>query len=642
MHLVGRQDFEDILKERLLPAPRLSLDTETSGLRPYHDDRLFSLIIGVSPTEAYYYNFFIYADPEASCLPRKLLRSFQELFNDPHKLWYLQNAKFDMAMLAQEKLHLDGTIHCTQAQGRVEYNEHRSYSLEAQLKRIGLAKDGGPEAWIAENKDIATEVVQIPGKKTKVTNKFYYKVPFNIIVPYGLADGTGTFALGEHQEASILKQSEEVPPGKPTVWRVMENERRLTQTIFRMEKTGILTDKHYCLQAIAYETGKMVDASETFLAETGKDYKASPKLLAEVFADQKEKWQYTEKGNPSFTGDIIETFDSPIAKEVLALRAAKSKVDFYNGFLYQADANGRVHPKFNSDGTVHGRFSSSDPNFQNLTNEDVMVCRNCEYGYDEIVTECTNCAKGELYVPDFLVRRAIIPSPGNILVSIDYTAMEYYLMLDYACINAGRLTPLAARVKAGDDVHQATADLATEITGSEVKRQMAKHSNFLSLYGGGDARLAELLKIPLAEARDIRSAIKAAAPEVSVVADIFMQTAKTRGFTRNWLGRRCHFPDSRFTYRAPNYVIAGGSSDIVKVAMNCVDERIACNEAKLIMNVHDDLVFDMPPSEAHDLVPELKHIMENAYEAKYVPMKCAVYWSDKNLAEMKPWEVFNG
>lgn len=641
MQVVGGDRFEAVLMDKLMPAPRLSLDTETTGLRPYHGDRLFSLIIGVSDSEAYYFNFFIYTDPDAISLDKKLLRSFQELFNDTHKLWYLQNAKFDMAILAQEKLHLEGTIHCTKAQGRVEYNEHHSYGLDAQLKRIGRSKDGGPEAWIEENKDIATAVVQIPGKQKKETRKFYYTVPYKIIVPYGLEDAMGTFALGLNQEARIL--GKEVPEGKPPVSRVMENERRLTQTVFRMEKTGILIDKEYCQRAITHESNKMEAASHKFLDLTDKNYKASPVLLAEVFADQKPLWQYTKKGNPSFTGDIIETFKSPIATEVLALRKAKSKADFYNGFLYQADANNRVHPNFNSDGTVHGRFSSSDPNFQNLTNEDVMICRHCGKGHDEIVQKCERCGYVDsLYIPEFLVRRAILPSPGNILVSIDYTAMEYYLMLDYACTLAGRLTPLARRVNQGEDVHQATADMATAITGHEVKRQMAKHSNFLSLYGGGDGRLAELLKISLAEAKDIRAAIKIVAPEVSVLSDVFISTARTRGFTRNWLGRRCYFPDSRFAYRAPNYVIAGGASDIVKVSMNCIDERITYAKTNMIMNIHDDLVFDMPPSEARELVPDLKHIMEQAYDAPYVPMKCVVYWSDKNLAEMKPWEVFNG
>jgi DNA polymerase I-like protein with 3'-5' exonuclease and polymerase domains len=610
--IVERSNFESVVKE-LSSASRLSLDTETTSLRAHHGGRLFSIIIGKSKTEAFYFNWWSYLDllGERVLSPSHLQALQVSLFNERDRLWFLHNAKFDMAMLANEGLSLKGKIHCTLAQGRVVYNEHFNYDLDSSLQRIGLKKDASVEAWIEANK--AFEKQAIPGKEVTFKNKFYYKVPFDIISKYGLMDATGTFALGEFQLAEIEKQSAAVPEGKPTIRDVMENERLLTKTVFAMEQTGCLIDIEFCKKAIVYEEGRSISAALEFKHLTGEDYKASPLLFKRVFESEKEKWVYGEETktgqiNPSFESDVLRTFTVPSAQAVLTLRDSKAKRDFYEGFKYHADEQGRVHPSFNSHGTRHGRFSSSNPNFQNLKSDE-----------EAALTE------------EFVVRRAIIPTPGFILCAIDFKAMEYYFMLEYACDKVDELIPLAKEVLEGKDVHQATAELAN------TTRSAAKTTNFLNLYGGGAKKLADGLKISIDEAYRIKKAINDAAPEVGGLIRSIIKTAETRGYIRNWLGRRCHFPNSEFAYTAPNYLIAGGCADVVKVGLNRLHEFLQDKKSRLILTIHDENVFEVAEDEI-EIIPELKRIMETSYPSKWLPFVCSAYTSKKSLADLEEWK----
>jgi DNA polymerase I-like protein with 3'-5' exonuclease and polymerase domains len=641
--IVSRDSF-DLVLEKLKAAPRLALDTETSGLRPYHGDRLFSIIIATSATDAYYFNFQAAEDIAVQYIltPAHIAR-LRELFADPLKLWYLHNAKYDMSILANEECFLAGTIHCTKAQGLVEYNEHQSYALDASLRRIGLEKGEGPEKWIEENK--AWEWSSAPHRKSREKNLFFTRVPFPIITEYGEGDATGTFALGGHQEKSITLRSIETTVQNSTaapVTAIMENERELTKTVFDMERHGILIDLDYCKRAAAREEQLLQEATSAFETYTQKPYKSnSQPLFKEVFAEEATKWEYnkpTKTGqiNPCFESEVLKKFSSPAAKSVLAIRDHESRWRFYMGFLYYADARGRVHPNFNPDGAGHGRFSSSNPNFQNLTSDTVQVCKACGHEHEEMLNECEKCGSFDLLKKDWLVRQAIIPSPGTFLLSIDYNAMEYKFMLEYACQQVGYLTKVAERVRNGEDVHQVCADIASQRSGILVTRKQAKTSNFLMLYGGGAQKLADQLGITLDQAYAIRRAILGAIPEVDILIKAVTRAAEQRGYIRNWAGRICHFPDTRWAYRGTNYLIAGGCADVVKIAMNRVHKLLLPYKSKMILQVHDELDFEIAYGEEL-LVPQIKEIMETAYVGKYMNLTCSVSYSKTNLADLSAW-----
>lgn len=646
MKIVTRSTFNASI-DHLTYCRTKGLDTETTGLRPYHGDRLFSVIICCEHDE-YYYNFKTYPQveevPVEQVLTKGHLESLKTLFDNPNAFWRLTNAKYDMHMLGQEGLEIKGEIWCTKALGRVEYNEHwgdEPYGLEASLARIGLKKDDGVEKYIQEHK--LYEKVQLPGKKQKVTLKHFDQVPFRLIVPYACNDTRGSFVLGQRQEDSLNQQARSTPEPVPSVLRVLRNEQRLTKTIFHMEKVGVRIDREYTLRASRYELDRSEKARVGFKRATGRDYADSGKLFAELFASERDKWEFTDKGNPSFTYEALKKFENEAAKLIVELRDAKAKADFYNGFLYHADSKGDVHPNVNPDGARHGRCSSSNPNFQNLTSEDLYVCRGCKKGHEEIVEACEKCGSKDLEAAEFHVRRAIVPRPGFVLIMPDYIQMEYVRMLERACALVGRVTPLAREVNGGKDVHQATADLVTA-RGTELKRSKAKNGNFALLFGSGDETLAWTIGGTKDDASALRAAIFDVAPEIKNLIFAIRGAARTarngepadrNRFIFNWLGRRCYLTDPSFAYKFVNYLISGDCADINKVGLNEIDDKLQGTKSRLIMTIHDENPCEVHESEVQHVPLLVKRCMEGVIKHQYVPLYADMAWSEKSLADKR-------
>lgn len=653
--IVSRSTFDEVI-EKLKPLKKLSLDTETTGLRPYHGDRIFSLILattGMWP-EGYYFNFWpsYPGVPANECLTKEHLNKLKILFDDPEKTWFIHNASFDMHMLGVEGIELAGEIFCTLVQGRVEYNEHLKYDLDTSLSRIGLRKDSAVENWIDEHK--AFEQVEVPGKKQKKKNKFYFKVPYEVIVPYGLSDAIGGASLGNHLQASIESQSREGAPNMPPLLSSSRIESRLAKTVYRMERTGVKIDRAYVQRALKYEADRAEKAAQAFKQESNRDYAASPKLFADLFASERDKWVYTDKGNPSFDTDTLKKLANPLAKSILTLRDAKSKLDFYNGFLWHADDKDIIHPHFNSVGTRTFRFSSSDPNLQNLTSEEATYCRACKEWSEEYTDVCPLCDSKDTEHPEFMVRRAFVPRPGYVFVLPDFDQMEYKMMLDYAKYIAlitfkdfstkaealkfvdqstGHWTAdfftLIDKVVQGFDIHKATGDQMG------VSRKYAKTLNFMLLYGGGPQKLADALGISLQEAIDLRNKYFNAIPYVRWLIDYISGVARGRGWVSNWAGYRYNFPNKHFAYTGPNTVIQGGCAAVVKVAMNSIDELLLPTKSKLVLTIHDELPCEIHESELVTLPRLIKVKMEQAYTHRFVPLTVGMEWSDKSLADKK-------
>jgi DNA polymerase-1 len=626
--LVTRSNFDHFLQTWGC-AQHLALDTETTGLRPYHGDRLFSIALApladpgtpigkLLGTPAAYLNFWPYADmdKEAILTPAHLERLRDSLFADASKTWYIHNAKFDLAMLAASGIQLAGEIHCTKAIARVEYNEHLNYDLAACGERIGIQKDDRVERYLEENK--LWEWETIPGKKQRKKNYFFTRVPFDIIAPYALQDARVCAGLAVHQTQALgeldaeHRESHGATGGElPGVLHIVRNEKRLTRTVFEMERVGVKIDRPYCVRAARYESDRAATAARDFARETGRPYAASPKLFAEIFASERDKWQLTEKGNPSFESDVLEKFDHPAAKLVLKLRDAKSREDFYNGFLYHADADDVIHPNFNPDGTVTGRFSSSNPNLQNLTSEE---------GQEE---------------QEFLVRRAIIPRPGYVFIMPDYDQMEYRMMFDYACQLWGSETEIVTRIKRdGLDPHQATADAVTAM-GFPLERKKAKNGNFAILYGAGDKTLAATIKATVLEAKKLRQNIFQAAPEIEKFVDKVIELATKRKYIINWAGRRSYCPNPRFAYQFPNRLIQGGTADVNKFALNGIADYFRGMKSRLVLTIHDENPCEIHESEIETAPRRVKEIMESIYPAKYLPLTAGMEWSATSLADKK-------
>lgn len=608
--LVTRTTF-DFAVQTIASRKTLALDTEATGLRPYHGDVLFSIVFHDGQS-GWYFNFNQYPDcdehDERYLDPAVYLPKLKPIF-DAERIWRLHNAKFDMAILDKEGLALRGTVHCTMALERVRHNDLFSYSLEACAERIGYAKDRAVEDYIAKN-GLKTPAF-FEGKKLKPL-LHYNRVPLGLIVPYALTDAKIAYKLGDEQEKAFEAEDESRLASWPRIAAVVANEKALTPTLFAMEKLGVQVDLDFCRRAIEHERQRHANALAEFERVTGKPFKKSGTLFQEIFADERDKWGKTDarknksqKAGISFNKKtVLPHLEHPAAKLVIAVGETKTNIDYFTGFIYHADAHGRIHPNFNQAGADTGRLSCTSPNLQNLKKPDE----------DEGETSES--------LGEFQVRRAIVPTPGNVFMMFDYDQLQYRLMLDYA----GAL-PLIERVLGGLDVHEAMAQLVG------ITRYKAKTTNFSILFGAGNGLLAKNLGVSLLEASAVKDSVFRAAPEIERFIRTATEKAKLRKYVFSWLGRRYDYPNSNFAYTAVNKIIQGGEAEMMKIGLNRVGKLLEPYKTRLVLTVHDEIVTDGPPDEARALGPAIKAVLEGVYPHRHLPMTVGASYSFKSLAD---------
>lgn len=592
--VVTRETFAEALVD-MGKEQYLALDTETTGLKPYHGDLPFSIILA-SGDKSWYFNFNQYPDlDEKFLLTDAHLKKLGIFLSMPSHKFFLHNAKFDMHILRQAGIELKGFVHDTMIVARLLDNERMSLSLSSCLKDIGVEKDDRVEQFIAENE--LTCKIRSPYREKSETLKLYNFVDFDVIVPYGEQDALGTWALGVWQLTKLNEWHEQTMPSHASIMQAYEIECKLLHVIFEMEAFGVKIDKDFCINAADYEQSRAETAEAKFKEMTGEDFKNSGKVFSEIFKD-KETMVLTEKGNNSFDSDTLAGFSSEEAKLILEVRDAYSRQNFYLGFLDAADQSDIVHASFNQAGTKTGRFSSSNPNLQNLTKED-----------------------GEDLVQEFVVRRAFVPRESFFFAMFDYDQMEYRMMLDYAGAHG-----LIKKVEEGLDVHQATANAAG------ISRHEAKTTNFTVLYGGGTELLAKRLKKSVTDASRIKAKIFEAAPEIKQYMNAIIRTAEQRTYIVNWAGFRVHYPDPKFCYKAPNAHIQGGCAYAMKKALIDIHQFLKPYESRLVLTIHDEAVIECHKDEAF-ILPEIKLIMEKAFPHKTLKLTCGIDHSFKSLAD---------
>lgn len=620
------EDFYEEVKN----IPALAFDFETTGLRPFHGSRAFSLALSDGVSSWYW-------DRRGRDLPDEL----QKLFLDPAKTFISHNAKYDSHILHESfGIDIAGVVYCSAIGARIAFNDHPSYGLGECLKRIGLSKDDGVMAYIKEHGLTTKE--EIPFKKEGRKLMFFDRVPLRLLQEYACRDAWGAFKLYEHQLKRI-REIDALLPDSPKAESIVKLEQDLGPCVVKMERGGVRVDLKYCQEAIEFLSGTMEEKKKSFLEITGNEFTDSWQKLSKVFAGEQLKWGRTEKGNPSFSSDILETFEHPAAKLVVGLRNEKSRIDFFATFLAEADSSGFVHPSFNSGGTATRRFSSSGPNFQNLTNDED--------------------APPETWSP----RRALIPPEDCCILSLDYSQQEYMMALDYA----GELE-IIEQVRNGADIHQATAEMMG------VTRRYAKTLNFMLLYGGGVAKLCmalfkptvdeetlqaicfihlyqmnkhddykrhlELVRpltqdvidqnlVELKKAQDLRELYFSKLPRMKAFIEKVTEIGHTRGYVHSWAGMR-FWCNPRYAYTMPNRIIQGGGADVGKQAMVKCDRILSGTKSRLFLPVHDELDFYLHRQDLNR-GSDLVHAMESVYKGRHLTLKVGVSHSWKNLGDLE-------
>ena len=575
--LVTTGDMADAL-EYLDKHETLAVDTETTGLR-YHD-RLFSVQFATKDREYHFDKRLLGGD----------FQKLKILFEKPRN-YYLQNAKFDMRMLHWEGCTLRGTIHDVEVLMRLVKNDVMTTRLADTAKRYGMQKLDMVDKYVTKNK-LYSKVTSKHWDKT-YEYKHYDQVPLDIMAEYAAHDARITYDLAE----ILLK---ELPPSSIPVY---ENECKLIPICFDMEMHGALIDRQYTEDMLKFESGLIHEAKREFLLATGRIYNGSKQQLLDVFSRAGEIIPKTDRGNPSLTDDILDSFKSPAAKIVQKVRHYEKRCStYYSSFLDLCDDQGRIHADMRQAGTTTGRFSYRDPNLQNIPKEDDQ----------EDLTKAN------------LIRRCFVPEPGHILMSIDFSQQEYRLMLAYA-----NEKELIEQVMGGMDLHDATARLIG------ISRKHAKTLNFAQLYGAGTENLADMLDISVVKAASMRNKYYCSLPKVIQLIQNVKRKALAEGYVTNWLGRRLHLPGgiSNMAYAMPNHLIQGSGADVCKRAMVLLNDELKGTDIKMFMQIHDAVNFYVPKDQMHH-IPKIKETMENCFPEKNgIRMKVDVMYSDRSMAE---------
>ncbi len=383
----------------------------------------------------------------------------------------------------------------------------------------------------------------------------------------------------------------------------------LVPVLADMEYVGVRIDT----AALASASGGMEERSrklcEEIYAIAGEEFNVgSPAQVGEILFGKMQldpKAKKTKSGQYSTSEEVLEkvAWMSPIVGKILEYRQIKKLLSTYLNALPEQinKMTGRIHTNYNQTVTATGRLSSSSPNLQNIPVRDEM-------GRD--------------------IRRAFIPSEGNIFFSADYSQIELRLVADFA-----QDETMIDGFRHGDDIHAITAarifhKSVDEVTGDE--RRKAKTANFGILYGITSFGLASRLQIPRKEAKELIDNYFATFPTIHLYMSKSVEEARETGYAITKLGRKRHLPDINsknpvvrgYAERnAINAPVQGSAADIMKIAMVRIWQQMQKSglKSKMIMQVHDELNFDVIPEEAQQLQELVVREMEGAWSGS-VPL----------------------
>lgn len=541
----------------------LSIDTETHGLK-YHD-KVFAIQIHDGKNSAY-----VNLNPNGPLPDKYPFQEISQLIQNSELLIFT-NAKFDLHKMANTGIEFDVTgkrIWCTMVFERMIDNDSFAVGMDASLRKRGRTKDKSVEEYIKNHKLV--ERVLNPISNEYERNKRYDLVPFEVMYEYGCSDVENTFWIYEQQ----LQELKEF--GIPD--SLIENELLLTSVVYKMERRGFKVDLDKTQRAIDYENNQINYLRQEISSILGRDYEGGPIFLEEALKDLGLSVKYSENGKAKSDEDTLSKLEHPVIDMILRLKKHEKNIStFYSSFMYHGSTDGAIHAEYNLANTRTVRFSCSNPNIQQTSKEE-------EAGLE------------------FSPRGCLVPREGFYLVSIDFDAMEYKVMVDLA----GEKSLLKPMIN-GMDIHTVTAKLVN------VDRPTAKCVNFLTIFGGGAQVLADTIKVSLEKAQQIKYDYFQELPSVKQLIYDIQNAGKRKGWVKNRFGRKYRLKDPKFAYKLTNYVIQGGCSDIVKFAMVRSDSLFTNKKSGIVAQIHDEILLEVHHTEL-DLVWKLKTIMESVYE----------------------------
>jgi len=561
---------------KLNAADLVCFDTETTSLDPMHA-KLVGMSFSVEAGSATYLPLMHdYFDAPQQLNFNETLARIKPILENPAIKKVGQNLKYDQHVLANHGIQLNGIAHDTLLQSYV-FESHKSHGMDALSERhLGI-------------RTITFE--EVAGKGAKQVG--FNQVTVEVASEYAAEDADITFQLHQAMYPQIAAD-------KKLDYIYSQIEMPVSDILFTIERNGVLIDANM-LSAQSNEIGmKLVTLENQAYELAGQPFNlGSPKQLQEILFGKLgiKPLKKTPSGTPSTDEDVLQelALDYPLPKVLLEYRGLAKLKSTYTDKLPRMinPATGRVHTSYNQAVAITGRLASSDPNLQNIP---------------------VRSAEGRR------IREAFIAPKGSVIVSADYSQIELRIMA-HLSQDKGMLDAFANN----EDIHRATA---AEIFGVErdqvdsEQRRYAKVINFGLIYGMSAFGLAQNLNIERSAAQSYIERYFARYPGVREYMQNTREIAKQQGYVETYFGRRLWVPEinspngmrragaERAAINAP---MQGTAADLIKLAMIAVDKWLKDEklQSKLIMQVHDELVLEVPENELDLVKQKLPELMQH-------------------------------
>ena len=590
-HIVRRHTELAALVERLAAASVISFDTETTGTEEMEAE-LVGIALSSEPGEGYYIpvGHALEGDAEDQLPLSDVLAALRPALADATIPKIAHNAKYDLTILQRYDLDVTPISFDTML---------AAWLLEPASRGLGLKN----QAWARLGVEM-TPIVQLIGRGAKQITMA--RVPIDQAAPYAAADVDMPLRLMGQLEPELRKEE---------LWPLFtEVEMPLIPVLSQMEQAGVALDAGFLNQM----SGELADRLEILVGGIYElvghtlninSTQQLSKVLFEELELPTEGLRKTKSGHYSTAASVLDSLKGShkIIDLILEHREiSKLKSTYVDALPNMVNpATGRIHTSFNQAGAITGRIASSNPNLQNIPIR-------AETGRQ--------------------VRRAFVARQGWLFLAADYSQVELRV-LAHIC----RDPALLDAFRRGQDIHATTAAAVYNVPLEQVtgdQRRFAKTVNFGLLYGMSAYRLARESDLTLTEAEQFVASYFDSFPGVSDYLQDTIRQAQERGWVETVLGRRRHFPILKGSSRdrtsvlarqraereAVNFPIQGTAADIIKIAMLELHRALLQqgHRARMILQVHDELVLEVPEDELDSVKRLVVQVMQNAYDLKAV------------------------
>ena len=566
-HTIRTKNELDELIEVMKKAPYISFDTETTSL-DYMNAELVGVSIALKPNEAFYIPInHNYEGVEKQLEEHFVLEALKPFLESDEIPKIGHNLKYDRHILQNLGIDLKGKLLDTMLFSYVNNSTITRHNLDAVSKR-----------YLNIN---PTSYEDVAGKGAKQIP--FSEVSIEVASEYASEDADISLKLYEHIEPLVQKETK-------LAKLYSEIEGPLIYTLGDIERNGVLIDSEKLNEQSKELEAKILKLEQKVQKSAGEDFNlGSPKQLQEILYEKLGLpiIKKTPKGQPSTAESVLQelSMDFPIVQDILSYRAiSKLKSTYTDKLPKMVNSNtGRVHTSYHQAVTATGRLSSSDPNLQNIPIRSEEGRR---------------------------IREAFIAPDGYKILAADYSQIELRIMA-----HLSRDQGLMDAFAKGQDIHQATAAEIFSTNIDEVtanQRRSAKAINFGLIYGMSAFGLSKQLQITRAEAQNYIEQYFDRYPQVKHYMDETKQSAKKMGYVETVFGRRLYLGDiesSNYQRRqyaersAINAPMQGTAADLIKMAMILLHQKIREEsfEAKIIMQVHDELVIEVNENQSDEL-----------------------------------------